>query len=89
MIGWMNGPEQVILLLIRHTRVLSASKSLQSTESYRHFFHRELQDLLYSFVTSNSSDSVLSAILADSNVTSEDVTRLRQQLTPLFPANYR
>ena len=52
-------------------------------------FHRELQDLLYSFVTSNSSDNILSTILAGSNVTNEDVTRLRQQLTPLFPDNYR
>ena len=62
---------------------------IQSTECLCHFLHRELQDLLYSFVTSNSSDGILSTILADSNVTSEDVTRLRQQLSPLFPANYR
>ena len=48
-----------------------------------------MQDLLYSFVSSNSTDNVLSTILAGSNVTNEDVTRLRKQIAPLFPANYR
>ena len=68
---------------------IPALQSITSVCPVSHLFHRELQDLLYSFVTSNSSDSILSTILADSNVTSKDVTRLRQQLTPLFPANYR
>ena len=67
----------------------ACSSSLLSTERNYVIFHRELHDLLYSFVSSNSSDNILSTILAGSNVTSEDVTRLRQQLTPLFPANYR
>ena len=52
-------------------------------------FVREVQDLLYSFVSSNSTDDAISTILVSSNVTDEDVNRLREQLTPFFPANYR
>ena len=52
-------------------------------------FVREVQDLLYSFVSSNSTDDAISIILVSNNVTDEDVNSLREQLTPFFPANYR
>ena len=56
---------------------------------WRISFVREIQDLLYSFVSSNSTDDAISTILVSSNVTDEDVNSLREQLTPFFPANYR